>query len=286
MARCCRPTAGRRHSLAAVCARWPRPGTGTAAFRGSDAGLSRAFAVPGRPCRGDSQRRGGRVTAGDHDKASAADRSWPLTSPRSSGGRRLPARRRSTPRPGRVETRARTPKATAVARPASAPSPARPNATAVVASRGPQPPTLSGRPMASRESTSSGTSAASPAWTPTAAAATASSPRCPSMAITESPRTAGPVRRVNSPARVLAASSVRVRRTRGIPARASSTATAIAVVVAIAGREWVRSVSRAWTGLGSISRIARAPAMTTVWPARRSRTTARTPRARSPARRP
>ncbi|MFE4576411.1 hypothetical protein ACFRKC_11990, partial [Streptomyces chartreusis] len=76
-----------------------------------------------------------------------------------------------TTRPGSAATKLRTPYTTATASPVVAPSPAAPNAQAVTPSRGPQPPTFRGSPIASSARTASGTRAATEASEPATRAA-------------------------------------------------------------------------------------------------------------------
>src|ERR1700753_2705677 len=77
----------------------------------------------------------------------------------------------STIAPGRAATKAKRPYATAIVRPWLALSPAAPNAQAVTPSRGPQPPTLTGRLLASRASAISGARRSSDAGAPAGRAA-------------------------------------------------------------------------------------------------------------------
>src|SRR5262249_11247445 len=123
-------------------------------------------------------------------------------------------RTRSTAAPGRLETSTSAPYTTAVATPWAAVSPAAPNAHAATPSRGPNPATFAGNPMARRASNVSGTSRDSGAVEPAVRAAIRNVARWADTTATDAATTGNAERRASSPSRrsALAVRSARTHR--------------------------------------------------------------------------
>ena len=255
-------------------------------------GLSSGTAVRQHPHAGAGRRpqRATAVPAARHRRRHGQRATGRAARARTGPAPRRPApRRRAAPRRRRT---ARTPPRWSGPGWRSARPP--PNAHAVTPSRGPQPPMFSGSVMASRASSISGASRSSDADEPAARAATTNVARCPASTTVEASTMPGQLRRASRPARISPSAGARgPGGTASVPRRSRRQATQHdqrrppAATAAASARPPVRAVCR-WdsTGDGTVSSTVTPTATSTICPAVRSSTTARTPRPTSPSSRP